>query len=216
MITIACALWAPNKHSFAFSTHYTEADAEKLYRGFQRHLTLPFRFVCFTDTPRTFAEPILQEPIEGEPNYSAVLQPFKLNEPMILVGLDTIVVGNCDHLAAYAIGGGKLAVPRDPFFPQTVCNGVTLAPGGHAWVWNDRPSDKTDMDWIREIWQRGDAAVIDDLFPGQVVSFKGDVKKNGLSDETRIVYFHGVDKPHQLPHVGWIARHWHDNVKAAA
>jgi hypothetical protein len=58
--------------------------------------------------------------------------------------------------------------------------------------------------------------VIDDLFPGQVVSYKGEVKKHGLTDATRIVYFHGQDKPHELPHVGWIARHWHDNARELA
>lgn len=212
MITVATCLWAPNKHSFSFSRHYTETDAEKLYRGFTRHLSVPFRFVCFTDTLRKFAEPIEQEPIEGEPHYGSFNQPYRLNEPMILVGLDTIVVGNCDHLAAYAIGGNKLAVPRDPFFPDKVCNGVALAPAGSGYVYDCQPPGITDMDWIRQ----QDVAVIDDIFPGQVVSFKGDIAKHGLSDETRIVFFHGKAKPHELPHVGWIARHWHDNVKEAA
>lgn len=217
MITIATLLWSPNKHSLPFSRHYTESDVEKLYRGFARNLSLPFRFVCFTEKPRRFCEDIEQERLSAsEPTYSACIEPYRLNEPMILAGLDTIVVGNCDHLAAYAIGASKLAVPRDPFFPQTVCNGVALIPQGHAWVWRDQPAEGNDMDWIRAIWKRGAAAVIDDLFPRAVVSYKGHTKAHGLEDETAIVYFHGEAKPHELPHVGWIARHWHDNVKDAA
>lgn len=215
MITIATLLWAPNRHSYGFSAHYVESDVEKLYRGFERNLSVPFRFVCFTDTFRNFAEPIEQEPIEGEPSYASCIQPYRLNEPMILVGLDTIVVGNCDHLAAYAIGGNKLAVPRDPFYPETVCNGVALAPAGCARVFSEHDGSN-DMEWIRKLWREGQAEVIDDLFPGQVVSYKGEIAKNGLSEDTRIVYFHGIPKAKDLPHVGWIARHWHDNVRAAA
>lgn len=213
MITIATLLWDANEHSLPFSRHYAESDVEKLYRGFARHLSLPFRFVCFTERLRAFAEPIEQERLSAAaPDYGACIEPYRLNEPMILAGLDTIVVGDCDHLAAYAIGGNKLAVPRDPFFPEKVCNGVALVPQGMAHLWRDKPAGKNDMDWIRE----QDVTVLDDLFPGQVVSYKGDIAKNGLSDETRIVYFHGRAKPHELPHVGWIARHWHDNVKVGA
>lgn len=213
MITIATLLWAPNKHSAFFSQHYTESDAEKLYRGFARNLSVPFRFVCYVDRIRDFAEPIEQRLITGEPNYGSCIQPYEMNEPMILVGLDTIIVGNCDHFAAYAIGATKLAVPMDPFHPEKgVCNGVALVPGGHSWIWRDKPPEMNDMDWIRA----QDVSVLDDLFPGQILSFKRHVRKQGLPEDARIIFFHGELKPHELPHIGWIARHWHDNVKAAA
>lgn len=59
------------------------------------------------------------------------------------------------------------------------------------------------MEWVRRFAHR----FIDDLFPGQVLSYKGAVKRQGLGD-ARIVYFHGREKPHELPHVGWIREHW--------
>lgn len=216
MITVACCLWGANAKSLPFSRHYTESDVEKLYRGFARHLSVPFRFVCFTERNRVFCEDIAQERLsEVMPGYGAMIEPFRLNEPTILCGLDTIVVGNCDHLAAYCIGASVPAVPRDPFFPEKTCNGVALVPAGQERVWREFPGGN-DMDWTRQQAQQQSWALIDDLFPGQVVSFKGEIAKHGLSDETRIVYFHGKAKPHELPHVGWIARHWHDNVKVAA
>lgn len=216
MISIATLLWTPNRHSFAFSTHYTESDVEKLYRGFARNLSVPFRFICWSDRERSYSEPVEQRLIKGEPSYASCIQPYELNEPMILVGLDTIVVGNCDHLAAYAIGAAKIAVPRDPFFPEKVCNGVALVPGGMRHVWDSLAPGENDMERIRAMARAGAVNIIDDIFPGQVVSYKGEIAKNGLSDETRIVYFHGEQKPHQLPHVGWIARHWHDNARVMA
>lgn len=213
MITVATLLWDANPQSYSFSRCYTEEWVEKLHAGFRRNLTVPMRFVCFTDRPRQFSAGIDTQWLEGEPSYASCIEPYKLNEPMIVVGLDTIVVGNCDHLAAYAIGGKKLAAPRDPVFPDKVCNGVVLAPQGCAEVWRSFKGGN-DMEHIREMWKRGDVAVIDDIFPGQVVSYKGKVRADGLTDDTRIVYFHGRNKPHELGHIGWIARHWHaDDLK---
>lgn len=215
MITIATLLWDQNRHSLPFSRHYTDTDVVRLYRGFARHLTVPFRFVCFTDRLRAFRDPIEQEPIgEPEPNYSACIEPYRLNAPMILVGLDTIVTGDCDPLAAYCRTADRPAVPRDPFYPNTVCNGVALVPAGCAWV-REQFKGGNDMEWIRELWRAGKFNVIDDIMPGLIASYKGKVRRAGLDDE-RIVYFHGEHKPHQLGHVGWIDRHWAQNVTEAA
>lgn len=203
MITIATLLWSPNENSFNFSRMYDETWAEKLYRGFARNLTLPFRFVCFTDRDRTFAEPIQQERIRGRLDYSACIEPYRLGEPMILVGLDTVVTGNVDHLAAYCLDGSRLAVPRDPYRPSVVCNGVALVPGGHERIALDHDGRTNDMDWIR----RFNPAVLDDMFGKQVASYKGWVEKHGLGD-TRICYFHGERKPHELSSVPWIQKHW--------
>lgn len=209
MINIACAYWTANRLSKQFSRHYTEADVCALYRGFKKHLTVPFRFICWSERERDYAEPgIEQRRLRDEqPSYGSLTQCYELNEPTIMVGLDTVIVGNCDHLSAYCIGADKPAVPMDPFFPQTVCNGVTLVPGGNDWLWTEWPGNN-DMDWIRDNWKAGRIAAFDALFPGQVVSYKAVVREHGLTEDTRIVYFHGECKMHELPHVGWIARHW--------
>jgi hypothetical protein len=204
VITVATLLWDANDDSLPFSRHYSEADVEKLYRGFQRNLTVPWRMVCFTEKPRKFSEDIWQERLSaGEPGYGACIEPYKLDEPMILVGLDTVIVGNCDELARYCLEATTLAVPRDPFWPEKVCNGVALVPKGHAWVWREFPGGN-DMEWIRSL----PVAVIDNLFPRQVVSYKGHVKHYGIEPETRIVYFHGHEKPHELSHIDWVSEHW--------
>lgn len=179
---------------------------EKLYRGFARNLTLPFRFVCFTEKARAFKEPIEQKPLKPEPDYAAMIEPFKLNEPTIIVGLDTIITGNIDHLAAYCLASDKIAVPRDPFYPEKLCNGVALVPGEMREKMYDAFPGGNDMDWIRS--HEADMNVIDDIWPGQVISYKAHAKNKGLGD-ARIVYFHGDVKAHQLRHVGWVRRHWH-------
>lgn len=202
-VVIATLLWDANIHSLHYSRMYDESWVEKLYRGVARHITRPFSFVCFTDKEREFKEPIVQMMIDGEPNYASCIQPYKLNVPMILMGLDTIITGSIDELADYCFYGDRLAVPRDPFYPEKVCNGVALVPGGMKERMYDAFDGRNDMEWVRA--QQVD--VIDKLFPGQVQSYKGHVERNGLGD-TRIVYFHGERKPPELAHVGWIERHW--------
>lgn len=206
MITVATLFWQPNAKSKSFSTMYDETWVEKLYRGFARNLTRPFRFACFTDRERTFAEPIDQYRINSPaPSYADCIQPFEMTRygPMILVGLDTIVTGNCDALADYAETGDVLALPRDPYAPQRACNGVAVVPAGHDFVWSQWDGQGSDMDRCRAV----EHVMIDDLFPGQVQSFKGAVRDQGLGD-TRICYFHGETKPHQLPAGHPILEHW--------
>lgn len=202
MITVATLLWQANSHSQPFSAIYDENWVEKLYRGFARNLTVPFEFVCYTDRRRAFAEPVLQRQIRSEaPSYADCIQPYEMGTPMILVGLDTVVTGNCDHLAEYCLTADKIALPRDPFKPSRACNGVALVPAGQEGI-ADRHNGENDMEWLRE----QPHAYIDNLWPGHVVSFKVHVKRDGLGD-ARIVYFHGLEKPHEIDRLD-ILEHW--------
>jgi hypothetical protein len=202
-LAICTLFWDANDGSYSFSSMYDESWVEKLYRGFKRNCTLPFEFICWSEKDRTYSEPITQMRITSpKPGYADCIEPYRLNRPMILVGLDTVVTGNIDHLARYCLESPKLAVPRDPFFPETVCNGVALVPEGQDWVWKNHKGEN-DMDWIRSLSRKD---VIDNIFPGHVVSYKGHVMFEGVGD-ARIVYFHGEQKPHQLDEP-WIREHW--------
>ncbi len=204
MITIACCLWDANEQSLPFSRDYTEADVDKLHRGFKRNLTVPFRTVVFTDRPRTFEEDVWQERLSAnEPGYGSMIEPFKLDEPMIVCGLDTLIVGNCDDLARWCVESVGIAAPRDPFYPEKLCNGVVLATKGCGYLWTEFPGGN-DMDWIR----LQPATQIDRLFPKQVVSYKGHVQHYGLEEENRIVMLHGRPKAADLMHLDWVAESW--------
>lgn len=203
MLTIATLLWDRNQHSFAFSRSYNEEWVIRLYAGVARNLTMPFRFVLFTERNRDLPPEIIQERMKTKRlDYGACIEPYRFGVPMILMGLDTIIVGNIDHLAAYCSGGDKIALPKDPFHPVRACNGVSLVPEGQQYVWRNW-NGENDMEWMR----KQPHVFIDDLFPDHVVSYKGTVKKNGLGD-ARIVYFHGKEKPNELQDVPWVRQHW--------
>lgn len=205
MLKVVSFLWEVNGASFAFSRCYDESWVCKLYDGFARHLSRPWQFTLFTDKWRAYGNrDILQILLDTHPpGYGACTEAYRLDDPIILVGLDTIVTGNIDHLADYCMTADKIALPADPFNPTTVCNGVVLVPAGFRKQLYDPWKGENDLAWMRE----QPHALIDALFPGHVVSYKGFTKYYGLGD-TRIVYFHGEEKPHQLPDVDWIARHW--------
>lgn len=204
MLVVSTCLWDANEQSQAFSRGYNEEWVEKLYRGFARNLTHQFRFVLFTDRRREFKEPIEQlRLITHKPNYGCFIEPFRLNKPMILVGLDTIIVGNLDHYADYCMRGAKVALPRDPYQPDRSINGVALVPAGCRSIF-DFWKGENDMDWLRKFpWQP-----LDDMFPLEVVSLKyHDVRRRGLGC-ARVVYFHGKPKPPELMHLDWVREHW--------
>ena len=191
MLYVSSLLWKPNSHSYAFSSYYDESWVDKLYRGFKRNLSVPFEFVLFTDRKRKFEEPVTQELLERHPiTYGSCIEPYKLDKPMILVGLDTLIIRNIDHFAKYCLTKKRVAVPIDPYHKERVCNGVALVPAGNRSIY-DAWDGRNDMEMIR---QASNIDHLDDLFPGEVLSYKVHIRGKGVPRSCRIVYFHGKPK----------------------
>lgn len=235
MITIATLLWDWNDRSYDFSRVYDESWVEKLYNQCRRNLTIPFQFVCFTDRTRVFSVPPIQlqpgmssnmnRPIHQKLmtgryrriTYGDCIEPFSLGVPMILMGLDTVILRNIDHLAKWTLDPanlGRIALPRDPYAIHQACNGVVLSPGNRSDIWNTWHGSN-DMAWLRMFPHD----FIDDLFPGSVVSYKGYIL--GQTGEVMrklpdphsfagvdICYLHGEPKQHHLLDVPEIAEAW--------
>lgn len=223
MLTVATVLWDANEKSFDWSRRYTEEWVVKLRNQFARNLTRPYRFVCYVDRVRDLPPDIVQRFFTRKhPSYLDCLQPFEMGEPMILVGLDTLILRNIDHLADYCLGSRDVnnhlvAVPDDPFV-QRSCNGVVLSPGGHRHIWTKRDrKSNNDMEGI----SRWPHASIDEIFPGSVKSYKGhvmgqsaiyregkrDAEPKGI-DGVDIVYLHGEPKQTDLLHLDWVRDAW--------
>lgn len=202
MLTVATLLWDPRPDGLATSRCYDETWVDKLYRGFARNLSRPFELAVFSDRLRSYAEPVRQHLLaRPEAGYGCCIEPFKLDTPTLIVGLDTVVVGNCDDLAAGCETGRLIGLPKSPGKPYA-CNGVALVPAGWRCVF-DHWRGENDMEWLRR-WPH---AFLDDELPGRVKSWKLQARPDGLGD-ARIIYFHGEAKPHQLGDLPWIREHW--------
>lgn len=205
MLIVSTLIWEPNEASRDFSRVYDESWVVRLCNGVARHLTEEFRFVLFTDRTRDLPGCIEQRQIGAEkPDYGTCIEPYALSAegPMILVGLDTLFVGNIDHLARSARERMDLGLPRDPYNPAQACNGVGLVPQGMERIASEHRGEN-DMEWVR----RFPHSMLDYEFPGQVVSWKGHVEKRGLGD-ARVIYFHGKRKMHELGDHPIIREHW--------
>lgn len=211
------------KDTHSFSHHYDEEYVERLYRGVKRNLRNEFRFCLFTEKPRKLGGHIEQYPLTEDPiGYGSMMEPFALDEPTIIMGLDTVIVGDITPLANYCTDlyplDRPVLVPMDPYKPVRFCNGVQLVPFGRydlfdAWSkYKHGDRLRNDMLFIR---QAEGIASLDDAFPGQVISYKvhmlEPVKIRGIDPpvpaDARIVYFHGRPKPHEVKDT-WLKKHW--------
>lgn len=206
MVHIACCLWDANGNSQDFSRCYDESWVDKLYRGFKRNLTRPFRFVCFTDRERSFCPGVEQERLETEvPDYGCLIEPFKLDEPVIICGLDMVILKNIDHMADFCLAGGdKFAAPIHPSKPQDgIVNPIIFVPKGFRRVF-DNWNGENDMLWLRTFPH----VLSDKLWLGQLLSLKlHDVRRKGTQG-AHIVYMHGTPKMHQMGNIDWVRQHW--------
>lgn len=202
MLTVATTFWRANRYTAPASAGYTPEWVNRLARAFARNLTVPHRFVALTDRPYDFDDGIEQERLStDEPTWASMVEPFRLEGPLIVTGLDTVICGNLDEMARHCETADRIALPRSPGKPFA-CNAIVLTPPGQTGIYT-RWRGENDMEWLRQ--QPHD--FIDDLFPGQVSSFKCDIRPNGLRD-TRVAYFHGLPKMADVADLHWVREHW--------
>lgn len=197
MITVVTAFYTSDQVP-TWSRCYTPAWVDALYYGVQRHYSHPFQFVCLVDRPYALTAPIQQQPLAHTRWATCLLQCLAVEaDRLVFMGLDMVITGNVDALFAYT---GALAVPVDPYRPTNACNAVVLCPSRPDIAASQAASDMLAMDEFPHDW-------LDDLYPGQVVSYKAQVQGRDVQD-ARIVYFHGLPKPHTLSEP-WAKEHFH-------
>jgi hypothetical protein len=204
VLTVATCFWQANRHTAAASSCYTPEWVNRLARGFARNLTIPHRFVVLTDRHYVGFDPeVTQERLSTDcPDWASMIEPFRIEGPLIVAGLDTVICGNIDHLATWCLVGDRIALPRSPG-KDYACNGIAFVPAGYRSVYEDWDGVRNDMEWLRT----QPHVLIDKLYGSAVVSYKCDVRPNGLGD-ARVVYFHGRPKTDSLLHLDWVREHW--------
>jgi hypothetical protein len=204
----------------SYSRCFDKTWVQKLYRGCMRHLPQQFRFICLSDYEDLwFEEPIEIIPLSGR--YRGCHHLMEAYRPdivckgvRIVMGLDTMIVGSLKELVQY---GGHFAAPKDPYHPETICAGCLLVgPCGAARIWKAWLETENQGLWghlpSEMVWMRNHlpfkADLIDDLYPGQVLSYKVHIlAERKRPPDARVVYFHGRKKPHEIKDA-YIAEHW--------
>lgn len=129
---------------------------------------------------------------------------------VIYLDLDTLVLGDIGFLATYT---GPFAALRDFWNPSIQASGVM------AWDGSDppplyeiakasppdrMPNGRFDLWWNQYIV----ADVLQDLYPGRIVSFKEHCGEDDPPREARVVCFHGRPTLRDLEPEHWAAKTW--------
>lgn len=205
-----------------------DADyVNKLYRAVERNLTRAFKFYCITDDATGIDEKINVIPVEHDdlPGWWQKLVLFKplaqLEGRILYLDLDTIITGSLDDMAAYQ---GEFILVK-PFYRESgfMSSVMAFESGFAPHVWTrfmedpqaamaacaplpERRGAWGDQRWLEMCLQGAD--YWQDLFPGQMVSFKANVvPQRMIPAGTRIILFHGEPRPHEAG--DWIKQFWY-------
>lgn len=201
---------------------YTAEYVNNLYRMVKANTTVDFDFVCFTDDASDLLAQIRTIPLKN--GYSGWWNKIEMfnkehleDRNIFFMDLDTIIVGNIDHIISRKY---EMAGLRDFYHPSRFASGVM------AWqqrgrykiyerfVLNSRKiianTTMGDQEYIGSCIGSG-VDFFQDLFPNQIVSYKAHCLKGGqeiIPEGARIICFHGVPKPADLKINSLIRKYW--------
>ena len=217
MINVVCFKWGTE-----FSAEYVN----KLFRGIQRHSTIPLNFICYTDDPtgvdcetRPFVEPLMHwwyiiglfNPAHG----------FK--EKTVYFDLDTVILQNIDHILSMDVEFATLRDFYRPYGLQTAC--ILWEPEWGVFIWERLKSQYSSLldyqtllkfdggtnRFLEESVGTGPTITrIQDRFPDHCISYKVHIRDKQRPcnfDQARIVFFHGKPRPHEVTEK-WLLENW--------
>jgi hypothetical protein len=215
MINVACVLRSGGR--------YDATWVHRLRDGVARHLTLPHRFICLTDTPVD----CLSVPLSTDwPGWWAKLEVFRLAGKVLYLDLDSVVVGSLDDICA---APHKFTMVHEYYRPHFACSTAMAWDGDYSYIAREfaRVDSKETRDYY-DNWtpcdRIGDQAFIEDCLKRagrkieffrdrfgerSIASYKVHCKDKGLDGTEAVVAFHGSLKPDNLNHVDWVRRAWH-------
>lgn len=204
MKNIVCVLKTGGWKNRHIAVEYRPEHVQWMGRMVAKHVTVPHRFVCMSDVDVPDVETI---PLRDDlPGWWSKMCLFREFDQAFYLDLDTVIVGNIDHMVSHEhdftvlrnfsttdkrrIGSGLMAWGRDL--------------SGLYRKFMEKPQHYIKTCVTPECW--GDQGFIQahyagrmdrfqDLFPGEVVSFKTDLKRGDPLPQNKIVCFHGKPKP---------------------
>ena len=217
MIDFVCVLFNGQDTSlpdYSRGAGYSTEWVDRLYRGIYRQMPIKdWSLICLTDQRYKFKEPIKQISLD-RPGlaWGSIMEAFRpdlTSRRRMIVGLDTLFVGSLADILSY---DGDCGLLRDPYHPNTICNGIGIfSPSMCVELWDEWTRNfstwkkrsvyngqLSEMAFLRAVV--GDTCnLLDQIYPEQIQSYKVHWKPEKMSRErARIVYFHGRPKMHEI------------------
>lgn len=156
-VNVVCLKWGGK---------YPAEYVNRLYRMVCKNLTIPFRFVCLTDSVQGIDSGIETRPLKIDPairGWWYKLQLFKpqlhdLQGQVLFLDLDVVIVANIDEL--FAFHPGRFCIIRDLQEGKVYNSSLfRFDIGSRTDIWHGFEADKAaimarmhgDQDWISEV-----------------------------------------------------------------
>lgn len=207
-LTVVCVL----KSGGEYGPRYVEAMRNMV----GRHLTLPHKFICFSD----MGEGLGFQPLKyGMPGWWSKLELFQVKGPVLYFDLDTVILGNIDRM-----GKAAMAMPENTMQMLTPFNqkrreagewasGVMAWHGDFRYLLDGAPQDKGhafykgwDQVYIfTELLKHG-VPIAAVNRSASIYSSKRHCQ-NGVPAGAEVICFHGNSRPHNT-NVAWVKDNW--------
>lgn len=190
----------------------------KLRDGVARHLSIPHRFVCFSDV----LVPCERVPLtQGWQGWWSKLEMFArpIDGTVLYFDLDTVIVGSLDAIATYP---HRFTMAHEFWRPHLLCSTAMAWSGDWSAMYGAFAADPARIArrYDKELPNNriGDQAFIEDriLQPDtfrdlfgehSIASYKVHKCQDAPPADAAAVAFHGHPKPHQIL-TGWVPREW--------
>ena len=178
---------------------YDSAYVYALRDAVQKYLTVPHEFKCITTRKLEGITCVLPSvPWFGWWSKLSLFYPRVAKGPSIYFDLDVVITGNIDYLVEYT--KSKFAAPAN--WPQSGWGG--LQSSVMAWSGNFN-EPYTKINWPQDSERfHGDQEYLYNLLgdkweriPG-VFSYKYHVRPKGITENMRVICFHGKPDPHEV------------------
>ena len=208
MLKVICVL----KSGGDYDASYVDA----LRSSVEKHLTVPYLFVCLSDIPVPDGYVRLNNDYKG---WWSKIEIFRLKGSVLYLDLDTIILDNINSLA-----GAILALPKNQFLmlkaihrARQWASGIMGWSGDFRWIYDQFKYSRYsrcnprhwDQDYIiaKLLAENMQIKYVQDYQPG-IYSYKKHCKEKGQPpDDAKIILFHGKPRPHDC-NEEWVKENW--------
>jgi len=225
-MTVVCCLWGKWSDGVKY--------VNKLNRSTKRHLSVPHRFICFTDnTEQQGFDPEVEIRKIEVPSWKGNLPKLAIYDPknnftgrVLVFDLDHVIVGSLDDMATYK---GEFCTREDHYKKGSSGGDLIGFNSGYVnriWDFFNRKTKAVERMstgnkihgsfgkvgqeriFYREFVK--DMDFWERIYPGQIISYRLEAQKSeSLPQQTRIITFHGKPKPHQILNPPkWMVDNW--------
>lgn len=208
------------------NSFYNHTWVEKMKRGLERHMTMPFNFLPLSDCNHSFPTHKFVDEQPGYWNKIELFRPGLYTGPTLFIDADNVITGDLSPMIT-ALQGHKFVMYKSRVtlkHPKpTPSSCVMYWEGDHSYIWNVWKT-KDQQHWFKEYkvsrgtGRKGDQGfirehannleLIHDLYPNAYNEIKFVQGEEPDLSKVNMLVFAGGNKPHNTSWKNIISKEW--------